>query len=313
MNSDEYVHKPVLLDEVLSGLDIRPDGIYVDCTFGRGGHSRAILERLGKDGRLYVFDRDPDAVQFARELALAEPRMQVYHAPFSSLAANVREAGMIGRVDGVLFDLGVSSPQLDDCERGFSFTRDGALDMRMDPGTGNSAADWINTASQDEIGHVLRTYGEEKFYRRIASAIVAARSENYIATTAQLAGIISTAVPSRELKKHPATRAFQAIRIYINNELEEIAQGLIQAFEILKVNGRLLAISFHSLEDRIVKRFMREHSLSDPYPKQVPVTADMIRPRMRIIGKATRPGAVEVAGNPRSRSAVLRIAEKLTA
>lgn len=313
MDSDEYGHKPVLLAEVLAGLHIRPDGVYVDCTFGRGGHSRAILDQLGKNGSLWVFDRDPDAIRTAQKLALHDPRLRFFHAPFSSLANTIGTIGMTGRIDGILFDLGVSSPQLDDSERGFSFNRDGALDMRMDPGAGISAAEWINTASSDEIANVLKIYGEEKFFRRITAAIVTAREENRIATTSQLAAIISAAVPAREKKKHPATRAFQAIRIYINNELDEIAQGLEQAFEILKLNGRLLVISFHSLEDRIVKRFMREHSLGDPYPKEIPVTVDMIKRRMKIVGKAIMPGDAEVLTNPRSRSAVLRIAEKLTA
>jgi len=313
MSNDDYVHTPVLLDEVLHGLDVRADGVYVDCTFGRGGHSRAILDRLGNTGRLLVLDKDPDAIKCASQLASTDSRLQYFHVPFSSLADTIRTTGKPGSVDGILFDLGVSSPQLDDSGRGFSFSRDGHLDMRMDPGSGTSAADWINSASQEQIATVLRVYGEEKFYRRISSAIVIARSQQYISTTTELANIISSAVPTRELKRHPATRAFQAIRIYINNELEEITAGLSQAFEMLRINGRLLVISFHSLEDRIVKRFMREYSQSDPYPKDIPVTADMIRPRMKILGKAIRPGPVEVAANPRSRSAVLRMAEKLTA
>jgi 16S rRNA (cytosine1402-N4)-methyltransferase len=313
MINEDYVHTPVLLNEVLHGLDVRADGVYVDCTFGRGGHSRAILDRLGNTGSLLVLDKDPDAIKVASQLASTDSRLQYFHAPFSSLAETIRTTGRAGAVDGILFDLGVSSPQLDDSGRGFSFSRDGYLDMRMDPGSGTSAADWINSASQEQIANVLRVYGEEKFYRRISSAIVIARSQQYISTTSDLANIISSAVPSRELKRHPATRAFQAIRIYINSELEEITAGLSQAFEMLRINGRLLAISFHSLEDRIVKRFMREYSHSDPYPKDIPVTADMIRPRMKILGKAIRPGYGEVAVNPRSRSAVLRMAEKLTA
>jgi len=313
MNTDTYVHTPVLLDEVLHGLEIQQDGFYVDCTFGRGGHSRAILERLGDNGRLVVFDKDPDAIRHARELSALDPRVHVVHAPFSALASNITALGKAGQINGILFDLGVSSPQLDDSERGFSFSRDGNLDMRMDPGTGTSAADWINTAELFEIANVLKVYGEEKFSKRIASAIVIARSEKPVETTAELAGIIAAAVPSRELKKHPATRTFQAIRIYINNELEELGIGLLQAFEMLAINGRLLVISFHSLEDRMVKRFMRERAISDPYPREVPVTADMIKPRMRLAGKALRPSPAEVSSNPRARSAVLRTAVKLTA
>ncbi len=312
MNIDDYVHTPVLLDEVLQGLDLQPDGVYVDCTFGRGGHSRAILDRLGNAGKLLVFDKDPDAIKTAQQLSSDDSRVQYFHASFSSLGRHIETVGRTGSVDGILFDLGVSSPQLDDSERGFSFSRDGYLDMRMDTGSGISAADWINSASQKDISYVLKVYGEEKFFHRISSAIVIARSQKPVSTTLELANIISSVVPGREMKKHPATRSFQAIRIYINNELEEISAGLAQAFDILRVKGRLLVISFHSLEDRIVKRFMREYSLSDPYPKEIPVTADMIKPRLKILGKAVRPGLAEISANPRSRSAVLRTAVKLT-
>ena len=312
MSSDEFVHIPVLLNEVLQGIDVQPDGIYVDCTFGRGGHSRAILDRLGPAGQLLVFDKDPDAIKVAQQLSSVDSRIQYFHAAFSSLEVHINAIGKAGEIDGILFDLGVSSPQLDDSERGFSFSRDGYLDMRMDPGSGVSATDWINSASLKDISYVLKVYGEEKFFHRIASAIVYARTEKPFSTTAELANLISSVVPGRELKKHPATRTFQAIRIYLNNELEEISSGLTQAFDMLKVNGRLLVISFHSLEDRIVKRFMREYSLSDPYPKEVPITADMIKPRLKLLGKAVRPGIMEVTANPRSRSAVLRSAVKLT-
>ena len=312
MSSDEFVHIPVLLNEVLQGIDVQPDGIYVDCTFGRGGHSRAILDRLGPAGQLLVFDKDPDAIKVAQQLSSVDSRIQYFHAAFSSLEVHINAIGKAGEIDGILFDLGVSSPQLDDSERGFSFSRDGYLDMRMDPGSGVSATDWINSASLKDISYVLKVYGEEKFFHRIASAIVYARTEKPFSTTAELANLISSVVPGRELKKHPATRTFQAIRIYLNNELEEISSGLTQAFDLLKVNGRLLVISFHSLEDRIVKRFMREYSLSDPYPKEVPITADMIKPRLKLLGKAVRPGIMEVTANPRSRSAVLRSAVKLT-
>lgn len=309
MNTDHGAHTPVLLSEVLDGLAIQTGGIYVDCTFGRGGHSRAILARLGDSGKLFVFDRDPEAIAEARHLAATEPRLQVIHRPFSELADGLD--GYHGRIDGILFDLGVSSPQLDDPDRGFSFNRDGLLDMRMDPGSGVSAADWLNQAGPDEIAHVLQVYGEEKFARRIARAIVASRSSSPIDTTGRLAAIITDAVPMRERKKHPATRSFQAVRIFVNNELEEIAEGLRQAYQVLRVHGRLLVISFHSLEDRIVKRFMRELSQSDPYPKDLPVPAARIKPALRTIGKAIMPGDAETDLNPRSRSAVLRIAEKL--
>lgn len=311
MKTDGYVHIPVLLKEVLNGLNVRPDGLYIDCTFGRGGHSQAILEQLGSAGKLFVLDKDPEAIRHATILAEADSRLQFFHTGFSSLIDNLAQAGHVGDIDGVLFDLGVSSPQLDDAARGFSFSTDGNLDMRMNPGAGISAADWLNHAEQDEIARVLKVYGEEKFARRIARAIVAARSEKLLSTTAELAGIIAAAIPVRERNKHPATRSFQAIRIFINNELEEITEGLKQAFAALRVNGRLLVISFHSLEDRIVKRFMREHAVSDPYPKNIPVRAELIKPKMKILGKAIRPLPEEIAANPRSRSAVLRIAEKL--
>jgi len=311
MKTDDYEHIPVLLKEVLNGLNVRPDGLYIDCTFGRGGHSRAILQQLGSAGKLYVLDKDPEAINHARTLAEADPRLQYFHDGFSSLINNLVQTGHIGAIDGVLFDLGVSSPQLDDAARGFSFSMDGNLDMRMNPGAGISAADWLNHAEQDEIARVLKVYGEEKFARRIARAIVEIRSEKLISTTSELADIIAAAIPVRERNKHPATRSFQAIRIFINNELDEIAEGLNQAFSALRVNGRLLVISFHSLEDRIVKRFMRQHSMSDPYPKDIPIRADLIKPKLKILGKAIRPLPAEVAANPRSRSAVLRIAEKL--
>lgn len=312
MNIDDYVHSPVLVEEVIHGLDLRPDGIYVDCTFGRGGHSRAILEHLGPDGTLFVFDQDPEAVNHARRLAGIDSRLQYFHASFTRLFTDIEEKGKAGQVDGILFDLGVSSPQIEDSNRGFSFTRDGNLDMRMNPESGSSAAEWINAASQDEISHVLKVFGEEKFARRVARAIVGARLEKPVTRTQELANIISAAIPVHERHKHPATRSFQAIRIYINNELEALTQALEQAFNVLRINGRLLVISFHSLEDRIVKRFMREYSQSDPYPKDIPVTADLIRPRLKILGKAVRPGYEEIAANPRARSATLRIGEKLS-
>jgi len=311
MNTDDYAHIPVLVKEVLHGLDIRPDGIYIDCTYGRGGHSRQILEQLGGGGKLYVFDKDPDAISHARKLAATDSRLDCFHAGFSTLSASLTQRGDAGAIDGILFDLGVSSPQLDDAARGFSFSMDGDLDMRMNPDTGISAADWVNNAAQDEIARILKIYGEEKFARRISYAIVDARSRKQIESTAELAGLVASAIPVRERHKHPATRTFQAIRIFINNELEEISEGLKQAFAMLRINGRLLVISFHSLEDRIVKRFMREYSQCDPYPKDIPIPAESIKPKLKILGKAIRPSSEEVAVNPRSRSAVLRIAEKL--
>ncbi len=308
---NEYGHTPVLLEEVLDGLKLRPDGIYVDCTFGRGGHSRAILGRLGDEGRLLVFDRDPEATALAREMASRDPRMECIQAGFGRLGKELEQCGVCGQVDGILFDLGVSSPQVDDAGRGFSFAREGDLDMRMDPTSGLSAADWINQAGERDIARVLFEYGEERHSRRIARAIVRARQEAPVTSTTQLASIIAAASPSRERDKHPATRSFQGIRIFINNELEELRQGLSAAFDCLRVGGRLLAISFHSLEDRIVKRFMRDMARSDPYPRDLPIRADLLQPRLRIIGKLVTTGEVEVENNPRARSARMRIGEKL--
>lgn len=308
---NEYGHTPVLLEEVLNGLKLRPDGIYVDCTFGRGGHSRAILERLGDEGRLLVFDRDPEAAALAREMASGDSRMECMQAGFGRLGKELEQRGVCGQVDGILFDLGVSSPQLDDAGRGFSFAREGDLDMRMDPNSGLSAADWINQAGERDIARVLFEYGEERHSRRIARAIVRARQEAPVTSTTQLASIIAAANPSRERDKHPATRSFQGIRIFINNELEELRRGLSAAFDCLRVGGRLLVISFHSLEDRIVKRFMRDMARADPYPRDLPIRADALQPRLQIIGKPVMPDEVEVGNNPRARSARMRIGEKL--
>lgn len=260
-----------------------------------------------------MFDRDPEAVARARHLAEQEPRLDCLHAGFSSMRRELEARGRCGEVDGVLLDLGVSSPQLDDSRRGFSFSREGELDMRMDPGAGVSAAQWINQAAEGEIADVLHRYGEERHARRIARAIVKARAERPITGTLQLAGIIASANPSREQGKHPATRSFQGIRIFINDELEELRQGLAGAFHCLRVGGRLLVISFHSLEDRMVKRFMRDLARFDPWPKELPVRADAVRPLLKVIGKPVTPGPGEIEANPRARSARLRIAEKLAA
>ena len=313
MKLNDYEHIPVLVEEVLNGLKLRPDGFYVDCTFGRGGHTQAILNRLGSEGRVLVFDKDPDAIEFAGKLAAADGRLSCVHASFSRLFEEIARLDKVGKVDGVLFDLGVSSPQLDDSLRGFSFSREGQLDMRMDTTTGISAAHWINRAEEKEIARVLFEYGEERHARRIAARIAGAREKAPITTTSQLAGIISSAIPGRERDKHPATRSFQGIRIFINDELEELRRGLQAAMKVLCVGGRLVVISFHSLEDRIVKRFMRDLASADPYPKDLPVRADSLHPKLRISGKVIRPGKEEVERNPRSRSARLRIAEVLEA
>jgi len=298
-----------LLQEAVDALAVKAEGVYVDCTFGRGGHSREILARLGARGRLLALDRDTDAVAAAAEIA--DPRFAIVHATFAQLA-QVLPAQHIDRVNGILMDLGVSSPQLEEAARGFSFRLDGPLDMRMDVTRGLTVAEWLATASENQIGEVIRTYGEERFAQPIARAIVAARSRGAVRTTRELAQIVAQAVRTREPGQDPATRTFQALRIFINQELEELSLGLEQALMALKAGGRLAAISFHSLEDRIVKRFMREHSRPAPVPRGLAVReADRAPPKMRLIGKAQRPSAAEIAENPRARSAVLRVAERL--
>ena len=303
-------HQPVLAAEVLSALRVKPDGSYVDCTFGRGGHSREILARLGPDGRLLAMDRDPSAVAAGR--AITDPRLTLLHARFSALASMLQRHRMPS-VDAVLLDLGVSSPQLDEAGRGFSFQQDGPLDMRMDPGAGMSAAQWLMQAGEREIGEVIRRYGEERFAKQIARAIVAARSRRPIDRTGQLAEIVAQAVPTREPRQNPATRTFQALRIYLNQELEELEMTLPQAEAALAPGGRLAVISFHSLEDRIVKRFMQA-AARPPVPARVPLREkEMPRPRLTLVGRAIKPTHAEVTANPRARSAVLRVAEKVAA
>lgn len=311
-----FQHISVLLNESIDGLAIKPDGIYIDGTFGRGGHSRQILARLGEQGRLYSIDRDPSAIAEAN--TIDDPRFTIIHGPFSGMAEYAREYGIAGKVDGVLLDLGVSSPQLDDAERGFSFMKDGPLDMRMDPTNGISAAQWLAEADVEDISWVLKQFGEEKFAWRIAKAIVAHREDEEkepLTRTSQLAQLIADVSPSREKKKHPATRSFQAIRIYINSELEEIDTALKGAAEILAPEGRLSVISFHSLEDRMVKRFMRKESKGPEVPHGIPMTEAQIKAlgsaRLKTVGKAIMPSKAEVEINARSRSSVLRIAEKL--
>lgn len=308
-------HTPVLLEAVLEGLAIRPDGRYVDATFGRGGHSTAILERLNKHGRLLVMDRDPEAVAVARQRFAEEPRVESVQGRFTLLEQAVERAGMTGCINGVLLDLGVSSPQLDDPARGFSFMRDGPLDMRMDPFVGPSAADWLNQAREDEIVQVLREYGEEVHARRLSRSIVMARRSQPLSRTRQLADLIARSIPARfhEPGRHPATLSFQALRIFINHELEELRGVLPQALNVLAPAGRLVVISFHSLEDRIVKRFMREEGRGDPYPEDLPIPAAALKPRLRRVGQARHASDAEIAANTRARSAILRVAERLAA
>jgi 16S rRNA (cytosine1402-N4)-methyltransferase len=306
-------HAPVLRDEVLAGLAIRPDGRYCDGTFGRGGHTAAILGGLGPDGRVVAIDRDPDAIRFGRQRFAAEPRLTLVWGSFGELAKHVRAAGLEGGLDGVLLDLGVSSPQLDEARRGFSFMQDGPLDMRMDNESGQGAAEWLARAGEREIVDVLFRLGEERFARRIARAIVAVRASTPIVTTRQLADLVAGAVPTREPGKHPATRTFQAIRIHVNRELEEVDAALPQAVRLLAAGGRLCVISFHSLEDRLVKRFMRREAQGDPVWAGLPNVPPHARPRLKVIGGAVMPSDDEVARNPRARSAVLRVAERIAA
>ena len=298
-------HIPVLLHEALDALCIRSDGIYLDCTFGRGGHSRAILASLDEGGRLIGFDRDPSAVAAAQDLAKKDSRFEIVHTAFSELESAL-DSIAIARVHGVLMDLGVSSPQLDQAERGFSFQADGPLDMRMDPTSGQSAADWIARADTDEIADVLWVLGEERFSRKIARAIAEARKVEPIVTTAQLSKIVSDAQPKKDQNKHPATRTFQAIRLHINEELSEVEQGLEAAVKRLEVGGRLAVISFHSLEDRLVKRALRDASRLPQGDPRMPLPDSVTKPRMRLMGKAIKAGTGELGMNPRARSAVSR-------
>jgi 16S rRNA (cytosine1402-N4)-methyltransferase len=302
-------HVPVLAQEALAALQVVADGVYVDATFGRGGHSRMILERLGPRGRLIAIDRDPEALEAGR--AWTDARFTMVGGRFAGIGAILAQLGL-PKVDGILLDVGVSSPQLDDAARGFSFMRDAPLDMRMDPRSGESAADWLSVAGEREIEAVIRRYGEERFAKRIAKTIVAARMRESIDSTRKLAEVVASAVPFREPRQHPATRTFQAIRIFINRELDELAEALPECVAHLKAGGRLVVICFHSLEDRLVKQFMRSESQPCGLPPELPVrAADLPPPRLRVVGKAVRPTASETALNPRARSAVMRVAESL--
>jgi 16S rRNA (cytosine1402-N4)-methyltransferase len=310
--TESFSHQAVLLQESIEGLRIKPDGIYLDATFGRGGHSRHILQALSAKGRLIALDRDSAAIAAASSLA-EDSRFSIHHTAFSQLEEVLETLGVHGKVDGILMDLGVSSPQLDDAARGFSFMREGPLDMRMDTSKGKSAAQWLAVADEQDITQVIKEFGEEKFGKRIAHAIVNTRQVTPITTTAQLAKIIDEAVPVKDKYKHPATRSFQAIRIYINSELDEIRHGLKAALNSLVGGGRLTVISFHSLEDRLVKRFIREQSRGLQVPPGFPMTQAQIDigKAMKPISKAIKPSAAELQQNIRARSSVLRVAEKL--
>jgi 16S rRNA (cytosine1402-N4)-methyltransferase len=302
-------HITVLLDEAVAGLAVKPEGLYVDATFGRGGHSRKILEKLGASGRLIALDRDLAAVSSAAEIQ--DPRFQIIHSHFSELQEVLAGIG-VNKVDGVLLDLGISSPQIDEGERGFSFRFDGPLDMRMDQSRGQTGAEFLEAASEQQLRGVIKDYGEERFAKQIARAIVAARTGgDPITTTGQLAKIVAGAVPKIEPGQDPATRTFQALRIFLNKELEELSLVLPQCMNMLEPGGRLAVISFHSLEDRIVKRFIRGEQDRDDLPANFPVRAkDLPQPRLMAVGRAIKPSAVEIKRNPRSRSAVLRLAER---
>lgn len=308
----EFQHQAVLEAEAVRNLITQEGGIYIDATYGRGGHSKSILEAINENGQLIAIDRDADAVEDAKRRFAYDKRFSIYHAPFSEIAEITSALNLTGKINGVLFDLGVSSPQFDNPERGFSFSKDGMLDMRMDRRQKLSARDWINHATESELSTVFKEFGEEKFARRIARAIVNTRRTQPIYTTAQLASIVSEAHPSWEIGHHPATKTFQAIRIFINQELEELDSALNGALDALSIGGRLAVISFHSLEDRIVKRFIRKQSIGDPLPKEIPLAhAPGFVPRLKKVGGIIKPSYSETHANPRSRSAVMRIAEKL--
>lgn len=302
---------PVLLDEALAALAVKPDGIYVDATFGRGGHSAAVLARLGSGGRLLALDRDPAAIEAGRERFNDDARMTLVHAPFATLEQVLRDHELLGLVDGILLDVGVSSPQIDTPERGFSFAADGPLDMRMDPTAGPSASQWLATADERDMSRVIKQFGEERFSRRIARAIVQARQNGPIETTAQLAQLVVAAVPASRERIHPATRTFQAIRIFVNDELGQLSTVLPQCIDALRVGGRCVVIAFHSLEDRIVKRFFRDASNIDPVFAGLPVVPDSAQPRLAIAVRRVRATEAEIERNVRARSATLRAAERV--
>ncbi|MBL4797676.1 MAG: 16S rRNA (cytosine(1402)-N(4))-methyltransferase RsmH [Oleispira sp.] len=307
---EQQDHFTVLLHETVAGCVVDPDGIYVDGTFGRGGHSELLLSKLSEHGRLYGIDKDPLAIETGKALELKDSRFQIINASFAELQEQLQERG-IEKIDGLLLDLGVSSPQLDDAERGFSFMRDGPLDMRMDPTSGISAEEWIAKVSVEELARVMKEYGEERFAWRMANAVIREREIQHINRTVQLAEILKEANPAWEKHKHPATRAFQGIRIHLNNELSDLEKILDQSVDVLKVGGRLAVISFHSLEDRMVKRFIRRQEQGRPIPRGLPILDTDLGKTMKKMSKAIKPKANEVAGNRRARSAVLRIAERI--
>ncbi|MDG1750837.1 MAG: 16S rRNA (cytosine(1402)-N(4))-methyltransferase RsmH [Thalassotalea sp.] len=305
-------HISVLLDEAITGLAMKPDGIYIDCTFGRGGHSGLILSKLSDQGRLIAIDRDPTAISAAKKFA-DDSRFSIEHHGFADLQQIAEKHQLLSQVDGILLDLGVSSPQLDEAERGFSFMKDGPLDMRMDTSRGQTAAEWLATADVEDITWVLRTFGEEKHAWRIANGIVDSRDKNPLTRTVELAALIKKIAPQREIKKHPATRSFQAIRMYINSELEQIEKVLNASLNVLKEDGRLVVISFHSLEDRLVKQFMKKHSQGKKVPRGMPISEEELNKgkKLSLVGRKHKPSKEEVEENVRSRSSVMRVAQRL--
>ena len=307
-----FKHTTVLLDEAVDALLVDINGIYIDGTFGRGGHSSLILDRLGGSGKLMAVDRDPAAIEAGKARFRNESRLCFRHSEFSRIGELAGEMGWQAKVSGLLLDLGVSSPQLDAADRGFSFMNDGPLDMRMNPSAGPSASEWLQRVDLEDLVRVLKEYGEERFARRIANAIVERRIHGPIETTKELSQIIDAAIPVRDPHKHPATRSFQAIRIQVNSELDEVRKVLEDSLALLAIGGRLVVISFHSLEDRLVKRFMRDNSRNRPLPKGIPIMeSQQERPPLKLVGKALRPAPDEISANPRSRSAVMRVAERV--
>lgn len=305
-------HDSVLLHEAIAALQIKATGCYVDATFGRGGHTRKMLEELAMDGRVFASDKDPTAIAFGQQAFADDARLRLWHMGFNALKPALEAEQLLGEIDGLLFDLGVSSPQLDQAERGFSFAKTGPLDMRMNPTAGQPVSEWLADIAESDLAHIIKSYGEERFAKRVARAIKHRLETQAITTTTELADIVSGAVPTREPGKHPATRTFQALRIAVNGELTELTEALQDALALLKPGGRLVVVSFHSLEDRIVKRFFREQAAGDPYPKSLPVTQDALNPKLKIIGKALKPSEQEIQHNVRARSAVMRVAEKLS-
>jgi len=308
--TNHTAHETVLLHEAVAALSIKPSGVYVDGTFGRGGHSRKLLSQLDEKSKLFVIDKDPSAINVAQILKEQDGRVEIMHGSFSDIKRLISNADLLGKVDGILLDLGLSSPQIDEGERGFSFMRKGPLDMRMNNVSGQSAAQWIEQVEESELANVIKVYGEERFAKRIARAIVEARTEQAIVDTELLADIVAKAIPKWEKHKHPATRTFQAIRIYINQELDDLQKTLDDVLEVLDDKGRLVVISFHSLEDRIVKTWVKKMAKGDDVPSYIPIQSDQLNQKVNIVGKAIKASDEEVSRNPRARSAVMRVAEK---